>query len=125
MLCETPGHGTGRLSRGHFPTGLPVCGAGVTLSSAISETIERVDRVYFFDLLGAAGGCLLLVPFLNYFGGPGTILASAALFAAAGAGWQGAGGTISRRPSIWWATALAGCLVFDASEPFAYRPCVQ
>ncbi len=32
---------------------------------SISETIERVDRVYFFDLLGAAGGCLLLIPLLE------------------------------------------------------------
>src|SRR5260370_15023005 len=112
MLCETPGHGTGRLSRGHFPTGLPVCGAGVTLSSAISETIERVDRVYFFDLLGAAGGCLLLVPLLNYLGGPGTILAAAVLFAAAGAIWRRAGGTVERRLSIGWATALPVWLVF-------------
>src|SRR5260370_39963784 len=111
MLCETPGHGTGRLSRGHFPTGLPVCGAGVILSPAISEAIERVDRVYFFDLLVAAGGCLLLVPFLNYFGGPGTILASAALFAAGGAIWQGAEESLARRLNIGWATALVACLL--------------
>ena len=38
-----------------------------------------MGRVYFCDLLGAAGGCLLLAPFLNNFGGPGTILASAVL----------------------------------------------
>ena len=27
--------------------------------------MERVDRVYFFDLAGASAGCLLLVPFLE------------------------------------------------------------
>ena len=47
----------------------------------ISETIERVDRVYFFDLLGAAGGCLALVLLLNTFGGPNTVIAVSVLFA--------------------------------------------
>ena len=29
------------------------------------EAIDRVDRAYFFDLAGAAAGCLMLIPFLN------------------------------------------------------------
>ena len=29
----------------------------------IADTIERVNRVYFFDLIGAAGGCAVLVRF--------------------------------------------------------------
>ena len=46
-----------------------------------------MDRVYFFDLLGAAGGCLLLVPLLNSINGPNTVLAVAVLFAASSAIW--------------------------------------
>ena len=49
----------------YFTTALPFFVAGAIVSLAISETIERVDRVYFFDLLGAAAGCLLLVPLLE------------------------------------------------------------
>ena len=49
----------------YFADALPFLGSGIIVSLVISETIERVDRVYFFDLLGAAGGCLLLVPLLN------------------------------------------------------------
>ncbi len=66
---------------------LPFLGAGIIVSLAINETIDRVDKVYFADLAGAAGGCLLLVVFLNNFGGPNTVIAVAVLFAAAGAVW--------------------------------------
>src|SRR4051812_485839 len=65
----------------YFVSALPFVLAGMVLSSAISETIQRVDRVYFFDLLGAAGGCLLLVPLLNTFGGPNTVIVAAILYA--------------------------------------------
>ena len=50
----------------YFTTALPFFVSGTIVSLAISETIERVDRVYFFDLLGAAAGCfLLLIPLLD------------------------------------------------------------
>jgi spermidine synthase/predicted MFS family arabinose efflux permease len=66
---------------------LPFLLSGTVVASAISDTIDRVDRAYFFDLMGAAGGCALLVPFLNWIGGPGTLLVSAALFAVSAAVW--------------------------------------
>jgi hypothetical protein len=71
----------------YFISALPFVLAGMVVSLAISETIERVDRVYFFDLLGAAGGCLVLVPFLNTFGGPNTVIVAAILYAASAAIW--------------------------------------
>jgi len=69
---------------------LPFFVTGAILSLIISETVGRVNRVYFFDLLGAAGGCLLLIPLLNQAGkagGPNTALSVAVLFAAAAAIW--------------------------------------
>jgi hypothetical protein len=71
----------------YFCTALPFFLSGAIVSLAISETIERVSRVYFFDLMGAAAGCLLLIPLLNTFGGPATVIAAAVTFAAAGAIW--------------------------------------
>ena len=56
----------------YFMTALPFLGSGIIVSLVISSAIERVDRIYFFDLLGAAGGCLALVLLLNTFGGPNT-----------------------------------------------------
>lgn len=76
----------------YFVSALPFILAGIIVSLVISETIERVDRVYFFDLLGAAGGCLVLVPFLNTFGGPNTVLVAAVLFSASSALWFNLGG---------------------------------
>ena len=71
----------------YLASAAPFMLAGATVSLAISETIERVDRVYFFDLIGAAGGCLALVPLLNYLGGPNTVIAAAVLYVSAGAVW--------------------------------------
>lgn len=79
-----------------FVAAIPFFFAGAVLSLVISETIERVDRVYFFDLLGAAAGCLLLIPFLNSFGGPNTVLAAAVTYAAAASLWFSA----SRMPGM-------------------------
>src|SRR5438270_594641 len=49
--------------------------------------VARVARVYFFDLAGAAAGCAVLVPILNWVGGPNTILVAAVLFAVSSAIW--------------------------------------
>ena len=71
----------------YFTDSLPFLGAGIIVSLAISSSIERVDKVYFFDLLGAAAGCLALVWLLETIGGPNTVVAVSVLFAAAGAVW--------------------------------------
>jgi spermidine synthase len=71
----------------YFPTSLPFFISGAIVSLAIGETIENVNRVYFYDLIGAATGCLLLIKLLDAFGGPSTVLAVAVIFAVAGAVW--------------------------------------
>lgn len=71
----------------YFTNALPFLGAGIIVSLAISSAIEQVDRVYFFDLLGAAAGCMALVGLLQWIGGPNTVMAVSILFAAAGAVW--------------------------------------
>jgi hypothetical protein len=79
--------GTFELGMIYFATALPFLGSGIVISLVVGETIERVDRIYFFDLLGAAGGCLALVLLLNTFGGPDTVIAVSVLFASAAAIW--------------------------------------
>ena len=73
----------------YFAAALPFVLSGMVVSLAISETIQRVERVYFYDLIGAAAGCLLVIPFLNVLGGPGAVLAAGVLFATASAVWFG------------------------------------
>ena len=71
----------------YFAVALPFFSAGAVVSLVISETIERVERVYFVDLLGAPAGCLILLPLLNYIGGPNTVLAAATVYAISVAIW--------------------------------------
>jgi hypothetical protein len=71
----------------YLTSAAPFFFAGAVVSLAIAETIERVDRVYFWDLFGAAGGCLLLIPLLNSLGGPNTVIAAGVLYASAAAIW--------------------------------------
>jgi len=104
----------GYLTLTYFATALPFFGAGAIVSLAVSETISRVNRVYFFDLAGAAGGCLLLVFLLNTFGGPDTTIVAAILFAAASAIWHSmSGSTRERAASVALALALFGLLIFN------------
>jgi hypothetical protein len=71
----------------YFVCALPFLLSGTIVSMVIADTIERVDRVYFFDLLGAAGGCAVLVPLLNWIGGPNTLIVASVLFAVSAAVW--------------------------------------
>lgn len=92
--------GSWDLAAVYFLSALPFFFSGAVVSLAISETIERVGRVYFFDLAGAAGGCLLLVPLLDLLGGPNTTLVAALCFAIAACLWSRvAGSRVARTAS--------------------------
>ncbi len=87
LLNRTGEMTTPELTAAYFVAAIPFLLSGTIISLAIGETIERVDKVYFFDLAGAAGGCAVLVPLLNWVGGPNTILVAAVLFAVSAAVW--------------------------------------
>jgi spermidine synthase len=101
----------------YFTTALPFVVSGAIVSLAIGETIAKVDRVYFFDLLGAAVGCFLLLALLTLVGGIGTVIASAIAFAAAAGIWQSlAGRPGARARSVVLALALMAFLVFNQTH---------
>ena len=98
----------------YFTTALPFVVAGAIVSLAISETIARVNRVYFFDLLGAAAGCFVLIALLTLVGGVGTVLGAAVTYAAAAAIWYSlAGSAGARARSVVLGLALVSFLVFN------------
>jgi len=100
----------------YFTTALPFFVAGAVVSLAVSETIERIERVYFFDLLGAAIGCLLLVPLLNWVGGPSTVIAVAVIYATAAAIWHSMAGDVKGRVgSVALSLGLVAFMVFNYS----------
>ncbi len=103
----------------YFFSALPFLLAGAIVSLIIGETIERVDRVYFFDLVGAAAGCLLLIPLLDTFGGPNTLIAVAVLFAATSAVWYNLAKDASGRVlAVALALGLTALFVFNIRANF-------
>ena len=87
LLSLRGGLGNLQLVTVYFFCALPFLFSGVIVSLTIADTLERVERVYFFDLMGAAGGCAVLVPLLNWVGGPNTVIVAAALFAVSSGVW--------------------------------------
>ena len=103
----------------YFTSALPFALAGIIVSLVISETIVRVDRVYFFDLIGAAAGCLLLVPFLNVVGGPNTVIIASVAFAASSAIWFNlAGSSRGRMAGVALALLFVALIVLNLKRPF-------
>ena len=83
-------------------------------SLAISEAIDRVDRAYFFDLAGAAVGCLVLIQFLDSFGGPNTMIAAAVFYGVAAAIWFNLAGSNGRRAAaVAMSLLLVGLMVVN------------
>jgi hypothetical protein len=72
-----------RMAAIYLLAGLPFFAGGAVIALALSRYAHRVNAVYGADLIGAAAGCLLLMPVVNTVGAPGGLLAASV--AAAGA----------------------------------------
>jgi hypothetical protein len=102
----------------YFTAALPFFVAGAIVSLAISETVAQVNRVYFFDLAGAAAGCFLLLGMVRLVGGPDTVIAAAVTFAVAAAIWHSLDGSVrGRAGSVALALALVAFLVYNQRHP--------
>jgi len=62
---------------------LPFFAGGLVVTLAISRLSSQINAVYAADLIGAAAGCLMLIPLLDRLGAPGVVLSAAALSIAA------------------------------------------
>ncbi len=69
-------------------TSLPFIFGGFVTTIALTHYSDKVNKIYFFDLLGAAAGCFVIILALNLVSGPAALLfvalggaLSAALFA--------------------------------------------
>ena len=115
LLTRQGAPGAWTLALVYFTCAIPFVVAGAVLSLVISETIQRIHRVYFFDLLGAAAGCLLLVPLLNHLGGPAAVLAAAIFLAVSSALWfSHSGSTTGRAAAGALALALVALIVVNS-----------
>jgi hypothetical protein len=64
-------------------TSVPFFFAGAAIALLITFRAQDISRVYFYDLIGAAAGCLMVLPLLGAFGGVTGVLLIATLGAAA------------------------------------------
>jgi len=64
---------------------LPFFFAGCAITVAITAWTADINRLYLFDLTGAAAGCLLVIPALDTLGAVDTVLAVAVIAALSGA----------------------------------------
>ncbi len=118
LLNQTGEMTTLDLMAAYFVAAIPFLFSGTILSLVVAETIQRVDRVYFFDLIGAAAGCALLVELLNWIGGPNTIIVAAVLFAVSAAIWfHLARATRGRVLCVVLGLLLVGLITWNAKSP--------
>ena len=72
------------MSAVYLLSALPFFFGGAAITLSITRMSGNISAVYAADLLGAAAGCLLLMPALNIIGAPGAILTAAILGTVAG-----------------------------------------
>ncbi|MGA8621232.1 MAG: hypothetical protein WB660_22245, partial [Candidatus Sulfotelmatobacter sp.] len=75
------------LSILYFAAAVPFFLTGMVFSVVFSRETWRVPRLYGADLSGGALACVVVVPLLNWLGGPNTILVASVVMAAAAGVW--------------------------------------
>ncbi len=118
FILSRPGNpGNLTLAAVYFASALPFFIAGTVVSIAISEAIERVDRAYFFDLAGAAAGCLLLIPFPRIVRWTKHAHRCRVLFAVSAAIWFNQAGAFRRRAmAVLVSLLLVGLMVLNGKR---------
>jgi hypothetical protein len=101
---------------------LPYFAGGLILAIVFTHFSDRIARLYFWDLVGAALGATLVAPALYLFNGPALLPAIALVLAAAGALYA------FRRNRVATLASLVSCLAFgvllavpDARQALAVR----
>jgi hypothetical protein len=106
---------------------VPFFTGGAVIALAFSRLTSGINLLYGADLLGAACGCVALVPIMNRLGAPGVVLAAAALSAVAAAcfapaRWRaGVAAAALLLVAVPGALQLAGQPVFDVLYAKGYR----
>jgi spermidine synthase len=101
---------------------LPFLTGGTVISAAFARLTSRINLLYAADLIGAAAGCLALIPLLNTLGAPGVVLVASSLSLAAAVCFTRAGsrrtiaGVSAAILTVPLATQLAGMQPFDVLD---------
>ena len=84
-------------------------GVGLVFTSLVVGQATTMRRLYFWDLVGAALGCLMAVPLQAWIGPPAMVLASAVALAALGPALAGV-----ERERSWGAWAVTAAVLLGA-----------
>lgn len=63
-----------KLIKVYLTAACPFFFGGLCVSLALSHYAETASKLYFYDLIGASIGCLMVIPALNFLGGPTAML---------------------------------------------------
>jgi Spermine/spermidine synthase domain len=97
---------------------LPFFTGGGVMSVAFSRMTDRINVLYAADLIGAAGGCLALIPLLNWLGAPGVVMMAAALSAIAAIAFAPAARRRSFAAAAFGLLAMAALVQISGVAPF-------
>ncbi len=87
VSLELSGSNLLRLTVLYLSAAVPFLLTGLLFSVVFARETRTITRLYGADLLGGALACLLVVPLLNWVGGPNAILFAGMVMALAGAVW--------------------------------------
>src|SRR5262249_6072395 len=91
---------------------------GMCLSLAMTHLSQEISRVYFFDLVGAGLGCLLVIPLLHWLGGPSAMLSLSLVAALACYLFASSLPRRIRGLPLVFLLLIAGVLTYEAHRPF-------
>ncbi|HEY8515172.1 MAG TPA: hypothetical protein VIS07_06650 [Candidatus Binatia bacterium] len=94
---------------------VPFLSAGIALAKIFAAHTERISRLYAIDLLGAALGCMIVIPAIRWISPPGAVFLAGLAFAFAGLPLARATGRTATVP----ATVAAICLLVGVLFPGA------
>jgi SAM-dependent methyltransferase len=83
-----------------------LCG-GLVVSLILTHRTAQANRLYFFDLLGAALACLLFIPATNSLGAPTAVLVAGVVACVAGAVLAGGAARLGRNAAVVLGALLA------------------
>lgn len=104
---------------------VPYFFGGVVVSLALTRSPFPVSQVYGIDLLGAALGCVAVIPVLNWLDGPSAIITAGAVCAIAAACFAASAHEpvpAGRLRPLPVAVGLALCAIASGSTPFGVQP---
>ncbi len=83
---------------------VPFLAAGIALATIFSTDTEEIGRLYFIDLVGAALGCVIIIPAISLITPPGIVYLSGVCFALAGL-------RAARQKGTYWTAAVVALVI--------------